>query len=293
MKHITALRTLTSIGLALLLFLTTVTAIAEESNNTVTIDPLETEVIEVTDAVSFLAAIGPNRTIRLLPGDYDLSSDAVMEIMQTDGPTQYPYLSYDLDYYSGIVISDIYNMTIIADSPQEIYTQNINDTVLIFNECSYVTVSGITLGHKPETSSRCSAGVITTSYCNHITFDRCDLYGCGYQAAEILLSSSVLFEDCIIRDCSELAAYMESVRNIAFVRCDIYGNGTECSYPSGLFWITGESKNIVFDECDIHKNGNAYTESTTMFRVDWVESELTIMDCEMDNNLYDEYIFEE
>jgi hypothetical protein len=88
--------------------------------------------------------------------------------------------------------------------------------------------------------------VIATSYCNNITFDRCDLYGCGYEGAGIILSSSIFFEDCIIRDCSELAAYMESVRNIKFLRTEIFGNGTECSYPSGLFWISGESVSVTY-----------------------------------------------
>ena len=291
MKRFIACRAITMILFVLIFFLTTTAVFAEEPGNDGPLSPLGANFVEVTDAVSFLAAVGPNRTIHLLPGEYDLSADAVMEILQTDGSSEFPYVSYDsdLDYYSGIVISDVYNLIIIADTPQEIYTKNTDDTVLIFHECGFITVSGITLGHKPEKASGCTAGVFAAVNSINITLDGCDLYGCGYEGAGILLSSSILFEDCIIRDCTELAVYMEDVRNVRFVRTEFYGNGTECSYPSGLFWITGESMNITFQECNIHDNGNTYTKPYAMFRVDWIESELTVTDCEIENNLYDDY----
>ena len=36
--------------------------------------PVNTDVVEVSDAATLLAAIQPNLTIRLLPGDYNLST---------------------------------------------------------------------------------------------------------------------------------------------------------------------------------------------------------------------------
>lgn len=293
MKRIAVLCTFTTIALVLFLLLMPFTTFANELNDGETWTTYEADEVEVSGAVSLLTAIRSNRTIRLLPGDYDLSSDAVIKILQDSGAAQFPNVFYSVDIgtYNGIVLSDVYNLRIIADSPQEIYTKNISDTVLIFQECSHITLSGITLGHKPEKASTCSAGVVVTSYCNNIAFNGCDLYGCGYEGAGMICSSSIAFTDCIIRDCSDNAAYMENVVDIKFVGTDVYGNGTESEYATELFWVSGESRNITFQKCSIHDNGNTNTSSpSTMFRVDWANEELTITNCEMDNNLYDAVI---
>lgn len=256
----------------------------------------ETDEVEVSDTVSLLAAIRPNRTIHLLPGDYDLSADVVMGLLTGNGSSSFPYVYYnDLKptqvLNSGVVVANVDNLTIIADSPQEIYTKNHRDTVLVFESCRHVTLSGVTLGHKPYPASACVASVVCTSNCSDVTFSKCDLYGCGVQGAYIENSSSIAFNGSIIRDCTDVAAYVYNGTDIAFVGTEIYGIGTESKYVQTLFQISGDSKNITFNRCNIHDNGNTGTSlRTAMFLVFGNEEALTITDCQMDNNLFDDYI---
>lgn len=256
----------------------------------------EADSVEVSDAVSFLEAIRPNRTIYLLPGDYDLSSDAVMEMLTGENAVLTPYVYYnDFDtndkLNSGVVIVNVDDLTIFATDPQEIYTKSTKDTVLIFESCNHITVTGITFGHKPDKATACVAAVIGTAYCDDVVFSGCDLYGCGVQGAYLEYSSSIIFIDSVIRDCVNMAAYIYGGEDIQFIGTEIYGVGTSNIFAQTLFQISGNSKTITFKECNIHDNGNSSTTlPSTMFLVIGREDELTITDCEMNDNIYDNYI---
>ena len=50
--------------------------------------------------------------------------------------------------------------------------------VLTFQSCSYITLSGFTAGHTRE-PGYCIGGVLRFQYSDHITVDKCGLYGCG------------------------------------------------------------------------------------------------------------------
>lgn len=257
---------------------------------------LEPDVVEVTDGVSLLAAIQPNRTIRLLPGDYNIGADEVLAILQDDQNKQFPYVYYKSNMSGksmnqGIVIANVDHLTILAEEQQEIYTPKTTDTVLNFESCSDVTLSGILVGHKPERGDACVADVISTAECRDLIFSNCELYGCGNGGVYIENSSSITFTDSIIRDCTDMAIYIYGGTDVSFHRTEMFGIGTTSKYINSLVQITDDSKNILFSECSIHDNGNWESVlKTALFLVDDRE-ELTLTNCDIYNNDYQYNIF--
>ncbi len=254
------------------------------------------DVVEVSDGVSLLAAIQPNRTIRLLPGDYNISVDDMLKILQDDQNTQFPYVYYKSNMSGkslnqGVVIANVDHLTILAEQQQEIYTQKTTDTVLNFEGCSDVTISGILLGHKPERGDACVADVVSTAECRDFVFSNCELYGCGNGGVYIESSSSITFTDSIIRDCTDMAIYIYGGTDISFFNTEMFGIGTTSKYINSLVQITNDSKNVLFSGCSIHDNGNWESVlKTALFLVD-DQKELTLMNCDVYNNDYQYNIF--
>ncbi len=266
------------------------------TDNEDTTEDLTVDEVAVSNATELLQAIKSNRIIHLQPGDYDLSSDGVLAIVEPRTSEKSPYVYYN-DYSSGnmetmgVVVVNVENLTIIADEQQEIYTKYTADTVLNFEACSNITVSGVQFGHKPDVAKACVAGVLGMLNCSDMTFSKCDLYGCGVQGVYIIDSSSILFSNSIIRDCTDMAAYLSGVTDVKFIGTEIYGIGTDNEYVHTLVQISGNSEKILFQKCNIHDNGNINGNITTSMFLVVTGVSPTITDCTMTNNYYDYFIY--
>jgi hypothetical protein len=278
------------IGLLLVFVSLPIVAYAQEQNN-ISVEPdivmqAGYDVVEVTDAASFLAAIQPNRTIKLLPGDYNLSSISISDIARA----QKDYI----DWIEGtVIIHNVDNFIIIANEPQGIYSANFNDTVISFENCNHLSITGITCGHhKNNIEGQCFAGVMRLSNCNDVVFHECDFYGCGLIGTSLDLCNSITFLNCIIRDCTWSAASLYESSDILFINTEIYGICTDSGFndADSLFDMYN-CKNVSFQTCLIHDNGSEATKSyKPMFRIyqkniDEYQT-FTMSDCSMSNNLY-------
>ena len=240
-----------------------------------------TDVVEVSDITAFLQAIQPNRTIKLLPGDYNLSALSAEEI----AAIQQPYVTYSGEGDPhGVMITNVDNLAIVADERQEIYSMSMYDTVLFFENCNHVTVSGLTFGHHKEDLYPCSAGVIALFQCSDMTFDQCEFYGCGVVGITMNMASKIVVSHSVIRDCTKSAAWIYTSNDIEFSQCDIHDIATEGDMAE-VFIVGSDSANVVLDHCTIHDNGSDYTSLWPMFTVETPHS-LSMQYCVLTNNQY-------
>ena len=121
----------------------TVVATAEPATTVAETLPPQDGVYTVTDAAGLIAAIGPDREIRLAAGTYDLSAEA-------DKPTDNPYCAWQ-ETFDGkeLVITGAKNLTITGAGKDSVtisatprYAQ-----VLWFQNCENLSLTGFTAGH--------------------------------------------------------------------------------------------------------------------------------------------------
>ena len=195
---------------------------------TVSVQPPMTEAAEVepggeiraATVDEFLSAIGPDRTVILAPGVYDLSSAAGYGGF--GGRYFFWQDSYDgpelvIDGVSGLMIraeSDDPHDTVITAAPR--YAN-----VLSFRGCSGVGLTGFTAGHS-EGIGECTGGVICLQNSSSVVIDRCRLYGCGTMGVNAWQSSSVTVIGTEIFECSWCAAYLYECDTVTFRDCDIH-----------------------------------------------------------------------
>ena len=178
------------------------------------------ETIVVTGVDDFLSAIGPDRTIVLDGGLFDLAAAASYGSL--GGEYWYWQESYDgpelvIENVSGLSIrgaSALPKDTVLSATPR--YAN-----VLNFRNCTDITLTGFTAGHTREPGS-CAGGVLHFADCGNVTVDSMRLYGCGI-----------------------LGIQTSQCRTLSVLRTEIY----ECSQGAGHFYAT---EGIRFEDCSIH-----------------------------------------
>jgi len=140
----------------------------------------------------------------------------------------------------------------------------------------------------------CTGDVIDITSSHAVTLTAYDLYGCGIRGVTVVAASDIVLQDCIIRECYDSAVYISNSQDVSFLGTDIRDNATEDSYQQYLVLLESDCANITFQGCTIHDNGTAESaamQTTTLFCLDETEeAALTVVDCQIDNNHYTEYL---
>ena len=176
--------------------------------------------IRVATVDEFLAAIGPDRTVILAPGVYDLSSASGF------GGYGGKYYSW-YDTYDGpeLLIENISGLFIRAESSEPrdtvITAAPRYANVLYFRGCSGVSLTGFTAGHS-DGVGECTGGVVSLDNCSSFMVDSCRLYGCGTSGVNAWQCSSLVVRNTEIFECTWCAAYMSNCDVVSFFGCDIH-----------------------------------------------------------------------
>ena len=176
--------------------------------------------IRVSTVDEFLAAIGPERTILLEKGLFDLSTAS--DYGSVGGQYYFWHEEYD---GPELIIDGVTGLTIkaAADDPKATTISAVPRyaDVLEFHNCDNISLIGFTAGHTKEPGS-CSGGVLYFQDCGGISVDACHLYGCGILGVQTQNCSSFQARDCEIYECSQGAASMWKTDGIKFVNCDVH-----------------------------------------------------------------------
>ena len=178
----------------------------------------ERKVVECDTVEAFLKAIAPDTCIRLTGRSYDLS--------RALGYGNFGGDYYDwMDLYDGweLVISGVDNLRIEAARPgAEIVTQPRYADVIRFDNCSNVSLSGLTVGHT-EGAGSCAGSVLRMLDCENMSVENCELYGCGTYGLELDRCRDLSCRGTVIRDCSCGALTATSSSGIVLDDCKISG----------------------------------------------------------------------
>lgn len=200
--------------------------------------------VTVSTVDELLAAIGPNTTITLTEGLYDLSQASDYGVAQEDG-----YYSW-VNSYDGpeLVISRVSGLSLVGEGEVTISAVPRYADVLSFSGCTEICLAGLTLGHTEE-EGQCVGGVVDLTAVDSAIISQCKLFGCGVIGVRSEDSTGVQVVESEIYDCSYSAAQIYTSFNVVFNNCKIYDNET----LSSLFYFS-TSENCAVINCEISGN---------------------------------------
>ena len=262
-------------GLLLALVLGVFSGCAGAQEETVaTLEPTEETEPVVNTMDEFLAAIGPDRTMTLAAGTYNLADAA--DYGRSGGSAWYRWENVGDGY--ALVLTGVDNLTIRgAGMDATILEADPRDAnVLTLEKCFRVTLEDFTAGHTQEPGF-CSAGVVDLEGSMGVTLRRVGLYGCGSIGLSGSNCTDVQVLDSHIYDCSSSGVSLyrcDEVRVQNTVFSDI-GDRDEGGYA--VFSLS-ECRDTVISGCEI-------TGAVATGLLDsWESYDLTLRKCRFTDN---------
>ena len=235
-------------------------------------------VYTVSNVDDFIAAIGPDREIRLEPGTYDLSTASTYA-----GETGNEWCCWQetFDGYE-LVIQNAKNLTITGAGKDSVtisatprYAQ-----VLRLYGCENISMTGFTAGHTKE-PGYCVGGVVYLDGCATVSIRDVGLYGCGVTGVHSQGCTDVTVANSDIYDCSYNAVMVVNSLSVDVINCRIYDLGKGEWEASEVFCLDNSS-DITISDCEIYGNQSQHlvrssgvdlvTLKNNVFRDNWVKS---------------------
>lgn len=205
--------------------------------------------VTVSTPTEFLKAIGPNKTIYLNAGDYDLT---------TATGVGSSYVTWE-DEYDGsqILISNVTNMKIIGKGNARLLVSPAYTWVMKFYQCQNITLESYTMGHTQ--GGYCTGGVIYLDSCKNVKISNCKLFGSGTYGMNVYNSNNITVEKSDIYKCTYGLLILDNSSNINFTKTRFRETG-----EFDLITINN-CKTVNFKTCVFEKN---YSTSNYLFRID-------------------------
>ena len=209
--------------------------------------------VEVQTVDELIAAIGPNVTVALQPGQYDLASAASYG-KDTGNPCCRWEQSSEQGYELCISSADGLTLRGAGTEATTLLAEDRYANVVTFAGCQNVTVSGITAGHNPA-PGYCTGGVLNLTNCTAFTVESCGLFGCGTMGVCATNCSDVIVANSRIYECSSNAVCADGCKNVQVLDTEIDHNGwkNEDGGAYSLFQLSGGDGFIV-SGCRVHDN---------------------------------------
>ncbi len=182
----------------------------------------EDGMIHVRTVDELLAAIGPDASIYLEDGVYDLSDAVGFGSYSTD--CYYWMPCYD---GPGLVICGCDGLRITAAGPHRarIVAVPRYAEVLSFENCDGVTLENFTAGHTEPLLGGCEGGVLSFVHCGNIQISDCSFFGCGILGITSYSCRGMEVLHTEIHDCSAGAFYFCDSRDVNIRECNIHDIG--------------------------------------------------------------------
>ena len=227
-------------------------------------DDFAGEVIEVADAQALIQAIGPNRLIRLKPGDYYLPDilHGAWEYVEWELVSDISMPRHE------IVIRDVNNLRIESDPEKKarLWITAETATVLTFKNTSNVVLSGLELGHDLEMELVCPGDVLRVENSENFVISDSVLYGSGQTGIELDNVNNFSATNTVIRDCSYSLMSASGSRNLHFSDCRFISTG---KYDGGgelvSLWSVSE---VLFERCEFSGNRTSDYSDEALFYLD-------------------------
>lgn len=247
------------LALALLLSLTACSqSVTGETTVIATAEPAQTVgeteasgVYTVSNVDELIAAMGPDRGIRLDAGTYDLSAASTYA-----QPTNSDYC-YWQETYDGyeLVIQNVKNLTITGAGKDSVtisatprYAQ-----VLRFYGCENISLTGFTAGHTKE-PGYCVGGVLYLDACTGVSIRDVGLYGCGVTGVYAHGCENVSVANSDIYECSYNGIQVQECFSVDITNCSLYDLGKQEQWVADSLFSLDSSSDITISDCEIYDN---------------------------------------
>ncbi len=227
------------------------------------------ETVSVDDAEELLNEIGNNKKIILKSGIYDMS--VIPHQAVANG-----YVQFDSYIYK---ICNVSNLAIEAEegADVQIVCREPHYPVLTFDSCSYLRLSGLTVGHDVE-PGYCSGSVLYFREAGDIVIDKCKLYGSGTYGIEAYSSYGFTVTDSEIYECTYGIMSLKSCGTLLFKDCKFHN----CEDMS-MIWISSVYS-LSFEDCEFKEN---IISSSISYFVEMTEyDDVTFKNCTFKSNEY-------
>jgi beta-lactamase regulating signal transducer with metallopeptidase domain len=250
--------------------------------------------VTVSTVDELLAAIGPDTSIILTAGTYDLSKAS--NYGKDSGSDYYSWV----ECYDGyqLVLNGLDKFMLFGDpGGVTISATPRYANVLSFEQSSNLILTGLTIGHT-EAPGECVGGVVSLDNVNTATISQCSMFGCGtvgveatlsdnikvldseiydcsYYAVNIVSSSTVLFDGCTFHDNETYVNLFQFANsaNVAVINSEVYNNVSHCNMI-----YSGNSQDVIFAGNKVHDNS---ADSGLLFFSGYA---ITIDKCSFENN---------
>lgn len=210
------------------------------------------QVVQVQNMDELLAAIGPNVTVELAAGEYQLTAAA-----SYGKDTGNRFCRWETTSEQGfeLQITGADGLTIKGAGVDGtvLLAQDRYANVLSFIGCKQLTVEGITAGHNPA-PGYCSGGVVHLTGCSDVTLTGCGLFGCGTVGVWATNSNNVLVIGSRIYECSDSAVFADNCRNVQVLGSEIDHNGWRSEYVANCLFSAHGGTGFAVSGCRIHDN---------------------------------------
>lgn len=201
------------------------------------------ETIRVSDEKELIRAIGPDRTLVLEPGVYNLA--------ELDGDEwDNPYTAWEpVDDGRQLNLMGVANLQILGagSRPVKIVIECRFAFVLGFQDCDNIAITNIEAGHTPGKGD-CPGGVFRFRGCRGVAIDQSVLGGGGKEGLNLWKVADLKFTDSVVKECSGAIMAVAMCQNIAFKNARFFNN-------RGLDLISiARSSGVVFQGCAISHN---------------------------------------
>jgi len=234
-------------------------------------DSSQPEILEITvcSAEELVSALGSNRRILLMEGNYNLTN---ISADYKSNP-----LVYFEDVYDGVelILDGVHNLTIqgTGDNKSEITVDPRYAYVVSFRNCSSISIDNIKVGHTEN--GTCAGGVFSFENSSCIKIDKSLMYGCGtiglnllhvtdmeitnstiyectYGIMNIIFGTRILYKNCIFKDNKEFTLVeISSSSEIIIDSCTFLNNISNYQYP--MFSIS-QSENVFVEHSKFVNN---------------------------------------
>ncbi len=180
----------------------------------------------VSTMEQLINAIGPNTSIEVTPGEYEIAITPEIE----EAVNSNPYVTFlDVPVYgNGLKIINVKNLRIkkLTDDSGvvHIFTRKEELTVLILGNVENFVLDGVMMGHNPA-SNFCFANVIDVYDSKDVSIYNTDLYGSGLFGIQLNFVEGFEMVNSIIRECTYEIVDITDSNNVMFKDSRFHYNG--------------------------------------------------------------------
>ena len=231
------------------------------------------EEIVVNNAIEFIQAIGPNRTIVLNNGDFKLDEAGTYSNEYVHWTPVFDGVELNIEGAANLKIHGKGKARILA-APRYAW-------VIMFNDCDNLEMVGVTIGH--EEAGYCTGGVLGFNDCQQVTIQKCDLYGSGTEGMYFSYCKEVNVSATAIHDCSYDLLSFNNSSKIKFSACSFLKTG---EFDLVTFISSSE---IKFVKCMFKQNFNGDF-MPYLFNIDESSSAIVLETCKITDNKVTKFV---